>query len=454
MDEPRLPLRLQLTVVGYCAMIHPIPLWLIATATFVVCVIIALGYRMMASRQRRNHDDLLQRHRQTRQQLEASEAFASGIIDSMPSMLIGVDPELNITRWNNEAESLTSISRAEAIGKPLLTACPSLPFSDEIVREAIDGDHSVTFESTLDLPRSTEKRFVAVVIYPLNNPQQRGAVIRIDNVTERVKLERMLVQDDKLVSLGRMAAGLAHEVNNPLAAMLSSAKTIERRLTAEIAANQSAATDSQLDFAALQKYLAAREIPNLLSDISSSGERAAYIMKSMLDFSYNSDLSHAPIALPELIQQSLAIARQNFPTEIRRQLIVEQDIPDPAPVALGIAVEIGQVLVNVLSNAADALDDFRQRHSDSAFRPRIDIRVRSQKEIVMIDIADNGPGIAPEQQKAIFEPFYTTKSIGKGTGLGLAISYFIMTEHHRGALEVFSDQDGSCFRLSLPRANS
>ncbi len=274
----------------------------------------------------------------------------------------------------------------------------------------------------------------------------------------------MLVQDEKLLSMGRMAAGLAHEINNPLAAIIQGSQTIERRLLEPLDANKQQASDSGLDFDAVQRYAQQRQIDQLLENIKSSGERAAHIVKTMLDFSHSSALEHAPFNVADMVNKSITIAEQEFDNSIRGKLQLnirkqEQDIK-----ALGAINEVQQVVINLIRNAAQALTQHMEEKSDQPdmfFTPQIDIDIASERSLAEIVIRDNGPGIPEKVRAQIFEPFFTTKAIGAGSGLGLAVSYFIMTEHHRGSLDLLpsgadaeSDQHqtGTAFRIRLPLA--
>ena len=432
--------------------------------------------------------DVINQHEATRQQLIESEAYSKSILESMPSVVIGVDTELFVTRWNRAAEHLTGITHANAIGRALMQCYPKLPFKTDIIDNAIAERRARNIDA-IEIPENHNVRYVSVVVYPLTaGPLTAdgltGAVIRIDDITKRIRLENMLVQDEKLLSMGRMAAGLAHEINNPLAAVIQGSQTIERRLLEPLDANKQQASECGLNFDAVQQYAAQRQIDQLLTNIKSSGERAANIVKTMLDFSHSSQLEHAPFNVATMVNNSITIAEQDFPNTIRGRLHIEVNANNESPVvALGAVNEIQQVMINLLRNAAQAVAhraeqiDTGEASFNGQYQPTIDIDIHHARSLTQIDIRDNGPGIPDNLKAQIFEPFFTTKAIGSGSGLGLAVSYFIMTEHHRGSLDLLpnpssnsdssdsSDSSGDSndgdsllasgtgFRISLPLAD-
>ena len=251
--------------------------------------------------------DVINQHEATRLQLIESEAYSESILESMPSVVIGVDTELFVTRWNRAAEHLTGISHPNAIGRLLMHCYPELPFETDIIKNAI-AERRVRSIDAIQIPRDHKHQYVSVVVYPLTSGAMTGAVIRIDDITKRIKLENMLVQDEKLLSMGRMAAGLAHEINNPLAAIIQGSQTVERRLLESIEANKDQAEKSGVELEAIHNYAIDREIDQLLANIKSAGERASEIVKTMLDFSYSSQLEHKPFDIMAMVKNSITIA--------------------------------------------------------------------------------------------------------------------------------------------------
>jgi signal transduction histidine kinase len=279
-------------------------------------------------------------------------------------------------------------------------------------------------------------------------------VIRIDDITQRLSLEEMMVQSEKMLSVGGLAAGMAHEINNPLGAILHNVQNIRRRLSPELPKNLEQAEQIGIELATVNNYLQAREVPQLLDGIQQAGARAAKIVTHMLSFSRRSTRQMAPCDLPALIDQAVEIAGNDFDLAIgfdfKGQAIIRQFDPALGPVP-GTANELEQVLLNLLKNAAQAI---HQREDDSE-PGRIILRTRLNPPWAEIQVEDNGIGMSESVRKRTFEPFFTTKEIGQGTGLGLSVSYFIITNNHKGQMEVQSTLgQGTCFTLRLPLAGT
>jgi signal transduction histidine kinase len=292
--------------------------------------------------------------------------------------------------------------------------------------------------------------YYALTFYPLSGSAGRGVVIRVDDITQRLSLEEMMVQSEKMLSVGGLAAGMAHEINNPLGAILHNVQNIRRRLSPELAKNHQHAEQIGVSLEAIDHYLHAREVPLLLDGIQQAGTRAAKIVSHMLSFSRLSNRQLAPCQLPALIDQALEIASNDFDlTESFdfKSLVIQREFdPQLGPVP-GIANELEQVLLNLLKNAAQAI---HQREDDS--QPgQITLRTKLAPPWVEVQVDDNGIGMPESVRKRIFEPFFTTKEVGEGTGLGLSVSYFIITNNHKGQMEVQSKPgQGTCFTLRLP----
>jgi signal transduction histidine kinase len=264
----------------------------------------------------------------------------------------------------------------------------------------------------------------------------------------------MMVQSEKMLSVGGLAAGMAHEINNPLGAILHNVQNIRRRLSPDLPKNLEMAEQTGIELATVNSYLQAREVPQLLDGIQQAGARAAKIVTHMLSFSRRSTRQMAPCDLPALIDQAVEIAGNDFDLAIgfdfKGQAIIRQFDPALGPVP-GTANELEQVLLNLLKNAAQAI---HQREDDSE-PGRIILRTRLNPPWAEIQVEDNGIGMTESVRKRTFEPFFTTKEIGQGTGLGLSVSYFIITNNHKGQMEVQSTLgQGTCFTLRLPLAST
>ncbi|WP_434574507.1 sensor histidine kinase [Pseudomonas sp. Z3-6] len=385
--------------------------------------------------------------------LTGFQNYLNSIIDSMPSALIALDEQLYVTQWNQEASALSGTRLDEALNQPIFLAFePLKPYLPQL-KQTVE-QHTVAKIERVTWTKDDEARHYALTFYPLMGGAGRGVVIRIDDITQRLSLEEMMVQSEKMLSVGGLAAGMAHEINNPLGAILHNVQNIRRRLSPELPKNLEQAEQLGIELPVVNRYLESREIPQLLDGIQQAGARAAKIVTHMLSFSRRSTRQMAPCDLPALIDQAVEIAGNDFDLAIgfdfKGQAIIRQFDPNLGPVP-GTANELEQVLLNLLKNAAQAI---HQRQDDSE-PGRIILRTRLNPPWAEIQVEDNGIGMSENVRKRTFEPFFTTKEIGQGTGLGLSVSYFIITNNHKGQMEVQSAPgQGTCFTLRLPLAGT
>ncbi|TFY89370.1 HAMP domain-containing protein [Pseudomonas kairouanensis] len=385
--------------------------------------------------------------------LTGFQNYLNSIIDSMPSALIALDEQLYVTQWNQEASALSGTRLDEALNQPIYLAFqPLKPYLPQI--RATVEQHTVERIERVTWIKDDEPKHYALTFYPLMGGAGRGVVIRIDDITQRLSLEEMMVQSEKMLSVGGLAAGMAHEINNPLGAILHNVQNIRRRLSPELPKNLEHAEQAGIELDMVNRYLQSREVPQLLDGIQQAGARAAKIVTHMLSFSRRSNRQMAPCDLPALIDQAVEIAGNDFDLAIgfdfKGQAITRQFDPRLGPVP-GTANELEQVLLNLLKNAAQAI----HLRGDDSEPGRIVLRTRLNPPWAEIQVEDNGIGMSENVRKRTFEPFFTTKEIGQGTGLGLSVSYFIITNNHKGQMEVHSTLgQGTCFTLRLPLAGS
>ncbi|NUU34940.1 PAS domain-containing sensor histidine kinase [Pseudomonas sp. C2B4] len=385
--------------------------------------------------------------------LTGFQNYLNSIIDSMPSALIALDEQLYVTQWNQEASALSGTRLDEALNQPIFLAFePLKPFLPQL-KQTVE-QHTVAKIERVTWVKDDDARHYALTFYPLMGGAGRGVVIRIDDITQRLSLEEMMVQSEKMLSVGGLAAGMAHEINNPLGAILHNVQNIRRRLSPDLPRNLEQAEQVGVELSTVNNYLQAREVPQLLDGIQQAGARAAKIVTHMLSFSRRSTRQMAPCDLPALIDQAVEIAGNDFDLAIgfdfKGQAIIRQFDPALGPVP-GTANELEQVLLNLLKNAAQAI----HLREDDSEPGRIILRTRLNPPWAEIQVEDNGIGMSENVRKRTFEPFFTTKEIGQGTGLGLSVSYFIITNNHKGQMEVQSTLgQGTCFTLRLPLAGT
>ena len=385
-------------------------------------------------------------------ELERMRIYLDNIINSMPSILIAVTPQGRITQWNKQAQSRLGIRADLAKGLSLSKAIPILADETGEIQKAIDSKRPYE-KHKVSLPLEDEPRFTDITIFPLTTNSVAGAVIRIDDITDKVRIEEMMIQSEKMLSVGGLAAGMAHEINNPLAGILQAAQVIEMRLDPELPKNIQVARTCGTTIDALRSYAEHRRILKMLGSIREGGERAARIVENMLSFSrkgssemISQDIKGLMDATLELAENDYNLKKQYDFREIQIVRNYDQNIPDiPCE-----GSKIQQVFFNILKNGAHAMAE-KKAGMDDDYVPTFFISIQKDHETATITIEDNGPGIEASVRKRIFEPFFTTKEVGSGTGLGLSVSYFIITDNHNGMMYVDSTPGkGTRFVIKLP----
>ena len=352
------------------------------------------------------------------------QSLLQSILNSVPSIVIAVDSDTSITHWNHRAEELTGITDGNAKGRHFNEVFPDSIINKKAIIEVVKSRKQQEF-SKIERLINQNIRYLNLSIYPHKNIDIEGAVIVIRDVTESVKIERMMIQSEKMLSVGGLAAGMAHEINNPLAGMIQSANVMANRLGGKIniPANIKAAEEAGISVDAINNYMEARGILRMISSINDSGRRVAKIVDNMLSFARKDDnqkSSHQPEAL---MDTTLDLAGADYDLKKQydfRQIIIRKNYEKNLPPIPCEKSKIQQVLLNILRNGAQAMQDSKTE------KPQFTIRIYLKKteQMVCIEIEDNGPGMDETIKKRIFEPFFTTKPQGEGTGLGLSVSYF------------------------------
>lgn len=393
-------------------------------------------------------DGLYHQLQETAEQLRSTRTYLKNVFDSMPSTLVGVDAQGRITMWNSSAEQLSGLSTNEVQGKLFAEALPDYASQMQGLKKAINTGSPTRTERQLTRADDTT-HYAEVVVYPLNGVEEPGAVIRIDDITSRVKMEQIMVQSEKMMTVGGLAAGMAHEINNPLSGILQCNQNILRRISPSLPANQQIAGELGLDLSVMNAFLEKRCILEFLDGIREAGERASRIIADMLAFSRRSSAEFSQVSISDLLDAVVRISANDYDLkktyDFKLINIVKEYDPELPTVSCDFT-EIEQVLLNLVKNAAHAISG-----KNSADKPKIILRTATEGNQVRIEVEDVGTGMDDETRRRVFEPFFTTKSIGLGTGLGLSVSYYIITEQHKGSIMVESTVGkGSRFIIRLP----
>jgi len=361
------------------------------------------------------------------EEYERLKEFSENIVESINVGILAADLDDRVESWNSQIEQLSGIPRERAVGRRLAELFPAALMGEFDRVRGETGIHHI-YKFVLMLPAGANgnghagpvpprEATLNIAIAPLVSKDQEriGRLVIFDDVTDRAELEQRLVQADKLSSIGLLAAGVAHEVNTPLAVIYTYAQMLAKQV----------ADDTQKSV--------------ILDKIAKQTFRASEIVNSLLNFSRTSSTAFGEVKLNRVIQETLSLLEHQL-QKTGIQVHVELDAGLGS--VHGNAGKLQQVFLNLILNARDAM-----RTGGS-----VEIRTWQEGAHAHVEVADSGTGIAPEHLHRVYDPFFTTKPARQGTGLGLAVTYGIIKEHG-GSIEVANRPGGGAqFRIELPLA--
>jgi two-component system, NtrC family, sensor kinase len=358
---------------------------------------------------------LYQSLEQKASQIERLKDFSESIIDSLNIGVVTVDLESRVESWNPPLEQLLEVSRNEAMGRKLYELLPS-DLAAEIASRSIDGHVAGIYKFPLSA-RGGLRFVVNVSIAPLvgKDGARLGRLILLDDITQRVRLEEQILQTEKLSSLGLLAAGVAHEVNTPLAVISNYIQMLAKQIPGHDPRQKT------IDRIVKQTF------------------RASEIVNNLLNFSRTGGSEFQELDLNSVLEETLTLVQHPFRTA---RVNVLRNYGENLPAVLGSTTRLQQVFLNLFMNARDAMPEGGM----------VEVRTGARNGSVEVEVTDTGMGISSEHLHRIFDPFFTTKTSGRGTGLGLSVSYGIIKEH-AGKVDVHSTPGkGTSFRLEFPVA--
>jgi PAS domain S-box-containing protein len=359
------------------------------------------------------------------EEYERLKEFSENIVESINVGILAADLDDRVESWNSQIELLSGIPRERAVGRRLAELFPAALVAEFDRVRGETGIHHI-YKFVLKAPAGTNgnghagasprpEATLNIAIAPLVSKDQEriGRLVIFDDVTDRAELEQRLVQADKLSSIGLLAAGVAHEVNTPLAVISTYAQMLAKQV----------ADDTQKSL--------------ILDKIAKQTFRASEIVNSLLNFSRTSSTSFGEVKLNRVIQETISLLEHQLQ---KTGIQVHAELDPEVGSIHGNAGKLQQVFLNLILNARDAM------RGGGA----LEVRTWQDGARAHVEVADSGTGIAPEHLHRVYDPFFTTKPARQGTGLGLAVTYGIIQEHS-GSIEVSNRPGGGAqFHIELP----
>ncbi|HWR03446.1 MAG TPA: PAS domain S-box protein [Humidesulfovibrio sp.] len=386
------------------------------------------------------------------ERLRQSEEKFSRIFEMAPECIFFIRVSDNVLIDANAAfETVTGQRREDSLGQPITSLIVwGEPSVRAEFRQRLEAEGSVLNFEMLLCRKDGELRRVVNSSREVTVSGEHCYISVIHDITEQRRMQELLIQSEKMMSIGSLAAGIAHEINNPLGIVHQAVQNLIQRTSPEQRKNQETAAALGLDMGLLQQYLKQRKLDVFLEDIQSAALRASGIIRNMLNFSRRSESRRSVCDLPRIIEQAVFLASSDYDLKKAydfKRIEMVMDLESELPRCNCTETELEQVVLNLLRNAAQAM----AMADAPPAKPRIEIRLRAVDGGVRLEVSDNGPGMSKDILGKIFEPFFTTKPPGVGTGLGLAVSYFIITKGHRGKMWASSTPgQGTTFHIELP----
>jgi two-component system, NtrC family, sensor kinase len=359
---------------------------------------------------------------------EMQQRFTEAIIDSLPLSLYAIDREYRIVAWNRNRElGELGLPRGLVLGRNIFEVLTKQN-RDKLEREfsqvfLTGGIHRIEQE-TVSSDGETNYWLISKIPMRAGDKGEVTHVITVgENISQRVRSDRAVARAEKLAAVGRLAAGVVHEINNPLATIAACAESLEKRIDEGAFACSQDADD-------LREYLGL---------IREEAFRCKTITNGLLDFSRLRAGQRAPVDMNQLIKGTARlVTHQQRGDDIQIEIEAQENLP----MVSGDMGQLQQAVVALATNAIDAMPD----------GGTLTLRAIHKGSRVLVQVVDTGVGIAPENMTKIFDPFFTTKDVGRGTGLGLAVCYGILSDHG-GRLDVRSSIGaGTTFTITLPVA--
>ncbi|MBW2603481.1 MAG: PAS domain S-box protein [Deltaproteobacteria bacterium] len=369
------------------------------------------------------------RMKQLEERLEKSERKYYAIFDNIPNAVFVLDVNtLEILDCNKSVKDVYGYEKDELTHRSFLDLFPD----KEKDHYAFKIMTSAYINQVKHVDKDGRMLFVAIRISPSEYLEQKVLLVTTSDITKRLEAEQQLIHAGKMATLGEMATGIAHELNQPLSVI----KTAGSFCLKKIKRNE---------------VVPEKDLYTMLEKIDRNVNRSANIISHMRQFARKSDVVLAEVKINDVLRRAFDIFSQQLKV---RGIDVVWDIDQNLPTIMADPSRLEQVFINLLLNARDAIEEKWWSSEPAPGMKKIRLKTKLEGNTVVVDVKDTGIGISNDIADKIFEPFFTTKEVGKGTGLGLSISYGIIKDCHGDIKVSMNEQGETCFRITFPAKES
>ncbi|MFT6916910.1 MAG: PAS domain S-box-containing protein [Motiliproteus sp.] len=392
-----------------------------------------------------NSNQLLEKevaqHVITTDQLRSSESYIKDILISMPLILVGLDKEGRVTQWNKKVEELSGIKAEQALGKTLWEAYPTMTVVPEHIKQALDTHQAIHLKQNL-----SGLSYFDITIYPLQDQEEPGVVILVDDVSKQTAAENMLIHNDKMSFMGELASTMAHDINAPLQAIMIDLKRFQIMLT-----DSNIHPDTQLvDDKRMLRMDA------VIRDMSLKGEKVSSIISNLLAFARSRKDAKQQASIVDVMNNTIRLANDVITVSNGmpfNTISLKREFARNLPLLSCHITELQQVFLSLFRHACYSCHAAMEDPERAGYRPRITVTLSESYGNLWIKIQHNGVGLNAEQQVSLFEPFFSDQPRVEDFDAGnhLSFSYYIITQQHQGHMAVTSEvASGSTIHMQLP----
>ena len=382
----------------------------------------------------------------SRRHIRTLHTMTGSMIDALSALVIGLNGQKQIVELNQAAADHLGKTKEEIIGHAFVDLYGDLPISGSQIEQAQQSKSTLALDK---VPDSRQEHFWNIRISPWNRGLDQGAILHLEERTEQARFETLMVQKDKLFTVSRLAIGLMHEINNPLASILQNMQVIHNRFGGQLQKNRAAADHCGTSMEKISRYLAERGIDRAIESVRESARRAAQVIDALVNFSRQDDENEAFHSLSGLLDRALDLASGDFDLKEQYdflQIRVERDYDPELPPVRCRALKLQQAFFALLHFRAERM--LQHRCADT---PRLVLKLCREGDQARIQLDDNGPQLAPEERRRIFRPSLAEPD----QGLGLCVCQFIICGLHGGTISFESGDAGEnriVVRLPLERS--